>query len=125
MALEDKDPRLPWIVERANTCLKLKSDRFMKMATSEAECVALKEFLDNQDCARVFFVDGAKEMYCYALPPQSTKKKVMFLLKLVPRSLLMVTFFEDAGLICLELVRSIWLEAAAQLPVSVMTSSGS
>ena len=81
MACDEKDPRLAWINERVVACLKVKADRFTKMCTSETECVAIKDFLDNQDTSRVFFVDGAKEMYCYAIPPAATKKKVMFMLK--------------------------------------------
>ena len=36
-ACDEKDPRLPWINERVTVGLKLKSDRFMKMATSEVD----------------------------------------------------------------------------------------
>ena len=80
-ACDEKDPRLPWINERVTVGLKLKSDRFMKMATSEVDGPPLRDFLDTPDIMRIFFVDGAKEMYCYPLPPATTKKKVMYLLK--------------------------------------------
>ena len=80
-ACDEKDPRLPWINERVTVGLKLKSDRFMKMATSEVDGPPLRDFLDTPDIMRIFFVDGAKEMYCYPVPPASTKKKVMYLLK--------------------------------------------
>ena len=72
-ACDEKDPRLPWINERVTVGLKLKSDRFMKMATSEVDGPPLRDFLDTPDIMRIFFVDGAKEMYCYPVPPASTK----------------------------------------------------
>ena len=80
-ACDESDPRVAWMNERVTVGLKLKSDRFMKMATSENDGPPLREFLDKPEVARIFFVDGAKEMFSYPLPPASTKKKVMYLLK--------------------------------------------
>ena len=80
-ACEEADPRVAWMNERVTVGLKMKSDRFVKMATSENDGPPVRDFLDNPDCQRIFFVDGAKECVSYALPPANTKKKVMYLLK--------------------------------------------
>ena len=80
-ACEENDPRVAWMNERVTVGLKLKSDHFVKMCTSEADGPAVRDFLDNPDNQRIFFIAGAKECLNYPLPPASTKKKVMYLLK--------------------------------------------
>jgi hypothetical protein len=80
-ACEEADPRVAWMNERVTVGLKMKGDRFVKMATSEVDGPPVRDFLDNPDCQRIFFVDGAKECVSYPLPPANTKKKVMYLLK--------------------------------------------
>ena len=80
-ACEENDPRVAWMNERVTVGLKLKSDHFVKMCTSEADGPAVRDFLDNPDNQRIFFIAGAKECLNYPLPPANTKKKVMYLLK--------------------------------------------
>lgn len=80
-ACEEADPRVAWMNERVTVGLKLKSDHFVKMCTSETDGPAVRDFLDNPDIQRIFFIAGAKECLNYPIPPANTKKKVMYLLK--------------------------------------------
>ena len=80
-ACDEGDPRVAWMNERVTVGLKLKSDHFVKMCTSEADGPAVRDFLDNPDNQRIFFIAGAKEGLNYPLPPANTKKKGLYLLK--------------------------------------------
>ena len=75
-----KDERMDWLCERVVASLKSKADKFEKLVQTE-EGDIIKSFMDNESKSKLFFIDGAKEMSVFEIPPANTKKKVFFCMK--------------------------------------------
>eukprot|EP00962_Isochrysis_galbana_P001299 scaffold330_cov109-Isochrysis_galbana.AAC.11 len=71
------------------------------MASGEDTAAPLLKFLKEEDCAAIYFQDGAKDMSCYSFPPAGNKKKLVCMLK--PRSAKYVKPEEMDGIIMFDL----------------------
>ncbi len=68
--------------ERCVTGLKVKADKFKKMAANDEACARLTEFVSNAECQRLLISEGPKELVCFDTPPASHKKKLLYFLKI-------------------------------------------
>ncbi len=64
--------------ERCVTGLKVKADKFKKMAANDEACARLTEFVSNAECQRLLISEGPKELVCFDTPPASHKKKLLY-----------------------------------------------
>jgi len=78
-----------------------KSDKYRKMASTDETAAPLLKFFSDEDCAAIYFMDGAKDMSCFSVPPTSNKKKLFCMLK--PRSAKYAKAEEMEGMIMFDL----------------------
>lgn len=63
------------------TALKCKPDKFKKLVSTEESSAPLLKFFSEDECSVLYFLDGAKDMTCFNVPPAGLKKKLLCFLK--------------------------------------------